>query len=150
VTVAGPEGLLPIGGLFAAAGRSARGTLVATGFLPTGALAPKGRRLAASLAATQHNRSLSPPALYAAQAAAVVLDAIARSDGSRAGVARAVRSTALSAAAIGPVQFDAAGDLRDAPVAIVRARGPGGSRSPLSTAGAELVAVVRGRSLAHR
>lgn len=143
VPVAGPESLLPIGGLFAAAGKAARGALVSTAFVPLAGLPAVGRRRAGDLARSRGGRPVHPSAVYAAQAAEIVLDAVAGSDGTRASVARGIRSTRPRRGFLGRFRFDAAGDVSDAPVAIVRARRGGGARTSGSTEGADLVAVVR-------
>ena len=144
VVIAGPDGLLPIGRLFDEAGPAARGVLVTTALLPVEALPPGGRRFAADLARALRVRRLHPAALYAAQATQVALDAIARSDGSRASVAKALARTDLDGW-IGRVRFTPEGDLRDAPVAVLRAeRAGGGSTSNLATEGADVVRVDRG------
>ena len=59
-------------------------------------------------------------ALYAAQATEVLLDAIARSDGSRASVTRALLATKIEDSLIGDVSFDADGDIRPRPYVVVR------------------------------
>jgi ABC-type branched-subunit amino acid transport system substrate-binding protein len=105
VTIAGGEGLLPVSSLFRAAGPAARGVLIAAPFADS-------------------------PAKLATLAADLVLDAIARSDGSRAGVAAAVRTAP---------GIDANGDRRAAAGALVRARRGGGSAVNGSTEGAERV-----------
>jgi len=114
VTIAGNEGLLPIGRLYDRAGAAATGVLIATGTHPSSA---------------PH-----PFADLATRATEVTLAAIARSDGTRRSVARALRSLP---------QFDASGDLRRAPVTILRAEHPGGSRQNMSLQGARVVATVR-------
>jgi ABC-type branched-subunit amino acid transport system substrate-binding protein len=100
-----------------------------------------GRSLAADIARDQRLDRAHPYAVYAASATEVALDAIARSDGSRRSVARALLDTDLHDGPLGPTSFDARGDLRAAPVAILRARRGGGSRDLVSTEGAEVVAV---------
>ena len=60
---------------------------------------------------------VDPYALHGAEAIRVLLDALARSDGSRAGVRRALFATRVSGGLLGSYRFDANGD----PVA---ARGP--------------------------
>ena len=102
VTIAGGEGLLPVSSLFRTAGPAARGVLIATPFD-------------------------EPPAKLAELAADLVLDAIARSDGSRAGVAAALRTAP---------GIDADGDRRAAKGALVRALRGGGSAVNGSTEGA--------------
>ena len=141
VTVAGNEGLLPIADLFTAAGPAARNVLITTGSVPVAELPPAGRELAAALARHQGDDEIHPYTVWAAQATQVGLAAIARSDGSRRSVARALLATDLPRAPLGRIRFDAHGDLRHPRVAILRARRPGGSRQLGSTDGAQLVAI---------
>jgi DNA-binding SARP family transcriptional activator/ABC-type branched-subunit amino acid transport system substrate-binding protein len=115
VTIAGPEGLLPVGRLFDRAGAAARAVLIATGTRPAA-------------------NGVHPFAVLAKQAVDVLLGAIATSDGTRRSIARAVHSLP---------QFDSHGDLRHAPVTILRAQRPGGSRTNMSLEGGRVVAVVR-------
>jgi DNA-binding SARP family transcriptional activator/ABC-type branched-subunit amino acid transport system substrate-binding protein len=114
VTLAGNEGLLPVGRLYDRAGAAATGVLIATGSHPSPA---------------PH-----PFADLATRATEAALTAIARSDGSRRSVARALRAEP---------QFDSIGDLRHAPVTILRAARPGGSRQNMSLEGAQVVATLR-------
>ena len=107
MTIAGNEALLPIGRLFDRAGAAATGVLIATGSRPSSA---------------PH-----PFADLATKATEAALTAIARSDGTRRSVARTLRAEP---------QFDANGDLRRAPVTILRAARPGGSRQNMSLEGA--------------
>ena len=128
VVIGGPEGLLPVSTLFRRAGAAARGVLIAAPFLPSAA---EGDEL--------------PVAAYARVAMEVTFDAIARSDGSRASVAREIRATDRPASPIGAIAFDAAGDRSAATGAMVRARRGGGSVVNGSTEGADLVTVLRPR-----
>jgi ABC-type branched-subunit amino acid transport system substrate-binding protein len=114
VTIAGNEGLLPVGRLYDRAGAAATGVLIATGSRPSPA---------------PH-----PFADLATRATEAALTAIARSDGSRRSVAHALRAEP---------QFDAVGNLRRAPVTILRAVRPGGSRQNMSLEGGDVVAVLR-------
>jgi ABC-type branched-subunit amino acid transport system substrate-binding protein len=143
VTLLGPDGLLPVAKLFEAAGPAAQGVLITTEFPPLEALPPGGRRFAARLARDLHVGRVEPLALYAAQATQVALDAIRRSDGSRASVAAALARTDLTDGWIGRVRFTRDGDLREPPVAVMRAERGGGSAENLSTEGAELVRLDR-------
>ena len=127
VPIVGTDGLLPVSGLFAAAGPAARGTYIpVAGLVPQG-LGPAGRSFVKRFAATQPDASVTAAAVYAAQAAEIMLDAIARSDGTRAGVARALHETQLADSLVGPVSFDARGDVVPRPVTILRAQ-RGGAR----------------------
>jgi len=85
--------------------------------LPLAALPPSARRFAASIGAT----SSAVDAAYAGAAAGVVVDAIRGSDGSRAGVRRAlfaVRGPSL----LGPLSIDQNGDVHPQRVAVFRLR----------------------------
>ena len=88
----GTDGFLPVARLFAAAGAAARGMYLSTSELPLGRLPREGKHFVTGFAATQGGRAVHPASVYAAQAADVLLDAIAASDGSRASVVAKLRS----------------------------------------------------------
>ncbi len=142
--IAGPDLLLPVSRLLDQAGPAARGVLISSTALPVAEMPAEGRALAARMARRLRVESVHPYVVYAAQATEVALDSIARSNGSRRSVARALFDTDLRASLIGPVAFDPRGDLENAPVAIVVARRGRGSDEVLSTEGASLVAVRGG------
>jgi ABC-type branched-subunit amino acid transport system substrate-binding protein len=75
----------------------------------------------------------------------VVLDAIARSDGTRASVSRALLRTRLRDTPIGPVRFDRDGDLVGPAVTIMRVTGPGGASDVPGFEGAAIDRVIRPR-----
>jgi ABC-type branched-subunit amino acid transport system substrate-binding protein len=79
--------------------------------------------------------------VYAAASTEVLLDAIARSDGTRDSVARELLKTRLANSVIGPVSFDKYGDVRPAPVSILRVARKQVSAVPYQTHGA-LFAVI--------
>jgi branched-chain amino acid transport system substrate-binding protein len=142
VPIVGTDGLLPVSGLFAAAGPAARGTYIpVAGLVPQG-LGSGGRTFVKRFAATQPNGSVTAASVYAAQAAEIMLGAIARSNGSRAGVARALRATHLADSLIGPVSFDARGDVVPRPVTILRAEHGGGPTVIAGTDGAAIDRVI--------
>ena len=58
----------------------------------------------------------------AAQAADVLLDAIARSDGTRAGVVEELFNTRVTGGILGSFSFDRYGDITPAPVALYSVR----------------------------
>ena len=109
--------------------------------LPVASMRGQGRALAARLARDQRVARIHPAAVYAAQATEVALDAIARSNGSRRSVGRSLLATRLAETALGPIAFDARGDLQGAPIAVVRTRHGRGSDDLLSTDGADVIAV---------
>jgi branched-chain amino acid transport system substrate-binding protein len=61
-------------------------------------------------------------AAYGAAAAQVLVDAIGRSDGTRADIAAKLFATTIENGIVGPVSFDPNGDRVDAPVAVFQAR----------------------------
>jgi hypothetical protein len=61
-----------------------------------------------------------PYGVYAAQAARLLLDSIARSSGTRRSVAKGVLAARVERGLIGSFSFDAAGDARPAPVTVFR------------------------------
>jgi branched-chain amino acid transport system substrate-binding protein len=141
-TLLANDGFLPIAALFDTAGRAARGVYVSRSGLPIERLPREGRHFVAEFAATQGSRPVAQESVYAAQAAQLLLDAIATSDGKRAPVVAALRRAREEHGLLGDLAFDEAGDVTRAPVTIVRARRGGGSRTVTSIEGAEIVSVV--------
>lgn len=68
-------------------------------------------------------------AAYGAQAAEILLDAIARSDGTRASVTKEVFRTRVEDGILGDIRFDRNGDLVDAPFTFFRMAGEAGSEA---------------------
>ena len=86
--------------------------------VPPETLAPAARRFLRSVGAPGGFDGL--PA--AAQAADVLLDAIARSDGTRAGVVEELFNTRVTGGILGSFSFDRYGDITPAPVALYSVR----------------------------
>jgi branched-chain amino acid transport system substrate-binding protein len=143
VVLVGPDGLTPISLLLERGGKAARGTYVALAGLTDESFGPVAKRFVRDFGATQPGARVQPVAVYAAQAAEVLLDAIARSDGTRGSVARELFSTRLRGSLLGDVSFDRNGDMLGSPITIVRAARGGGATTILSVEGAELDRVVR-------
>ena len=97
--------------LVKAAGRTARHVFVAAPGLPVDRLPPAGARFVRRFARTQPGLEVDVAGVYAAQAAEVMREAIARSDGTRASVLDALFATRLHGGLIGNVAFDRRGDL---------------------------------------
>ena len=106
--------------LFAALGPAARAIHISTPGIPLQRLGPAGQRFVDEFGATQPGGIVTLDAVYAAQATEVLLDAIGRSDGTRASVTRALLATRIEDGLIGDVSFDADGDVRPRPYVIVR------------------------------
>lgn len=139
------DGFLPIATLFAIAGGGARGVYVSRAGPPIERLPRPGRRFVGEFSATQAGRPVDQVSVYAAQATDVLLDAIGRSDGTRASVVAALRRTRVRHGLLGSFGFDRRGDSTVAPITIVRARHAGGSRTVLSTDGATVERIIDAR-----
>jgi len=79
-----------------------------------------GQRLLAQVAGQRETDDVDADVAYAAEAANVLIDAIARSDGTRVSVTRALFATDLRDSLVGPIAFDANGDAIPAPITIYR------------------------------
>jgi branched-chain amino acid transport system substrate-binding protein len=104
-----------------AAPRAATGMYIGYYGVPNSKLPARGRRFLSEFAKAHQDRA-GPDLMagYGAQAAEIVLDAIARSDGTRASVTRELRRTKVENGILGPISFDRYGDLVRPPVTIYR------------------------------
>ena len=142
VPVLAADGVLPISSLFRAAGPAARGVRVTFPGFANAALPPPGRHFVGQFAATQPGGRVDETAVYAAEATTIMLDAIARSDGTRASVRAQLLRSRVEGELLGSFRFDANGDPTVAPVTILRAERPGGSDLVSSPEGASVERVV--------
>ena len=136
------DGFLPIIRLFETAGSAARGIHITRSGLSPGSLPREGRHFVSQFAATQGTRPVYFEAVYAAQAAELLLDAIARSEGTRQSVVAALRRTRLERGLLGNITFSSEGDMTRADVTVFRVLRGGGSVLVSSTEGAEIVRVI--------
>ena len=121
VALVANDGFAHFAGLVAAAGPAAQGLYVGNYGLPNSELPRAGRRFLREFeAARGGERSPDFSAAYGAQAAEILLDAIARSDGTRKSVTRELFRTRIESGILGEVRFDENGDLVEAPVTIFR------------------------------
>ena len=124
VALIAPDYFAPIPDLLSHAGPAAHGMYVSVFGVANQELPPRGRRLLEELEAASRREPSSPSnALYAAQATEILLDAIARSDGTRSSVTRELRRTSVEDGILGNIRFDQNGDLVEAPVTIFRVVG---------------------------
>jgi branched-chain amino acid transport system substrate-binding protein len=116
------SGYGPAAQLVDTAGSAAEGALLFVAGVPVERLGEPGRdfvrRFEESIGRSPH-----PYAVYAAQAAQLLLDAVGRSGGSRGEVARAVLRARDPRSLIGPFAFDRNGDPRRAAVTVFRVEG---------------------------
>ena len=116
---------------------------IATSGVPTEEMPPAGKAFAARFARTQPGVTIEPFAVYAAHATDVMLDAIARSDGTRGSVVDELFRTVSDDGLTGPVDFDARGDTVQAAVTILRVTDGEGSHAIASVEGAAVERVAR-------
>ena len=135
-------GGIPISGLFDAVGDAARGIHVTIPGLPVDRLPPAGRRFVRDFGSTRPGGRVPEWAVYGAAATEALLAAIARSDGSRASVARALASVDLPDTPVGRLRFTRKGEPTTNPVAIVRAERGGEPDDGVSTAGGTILDIV--------
>jgi DNA-binding SARP family transcriptional activator/ABC-type branched-subunit amino acid transport system substrate-binding protein/DNA-binding beta-propeller fold protein YncE len=104
---------------------AAEGMYVTNYGIPNDMLPPRGKAFLKSFV-SERGGDAGPDfaASYGAQGAEILLDAIARSDGTRASVREEIRRTQVRNGILGNVAFDAKGDLVERPMTILRfARG---------------------------
>jgi len=141
--VLGPSGLTPVSLLVRSSDRAALGMYLSLAGVVTEGLPPAGRRWAKRFGETQSGVPVEPSAVYAAQATEVLLDAIARSDGTRASVVRELFATRVTDGLLGSFGFDANGDISESPVTIVRIQRPGSANTIGDVGGARIAKIER-------
>ena len=117
-----PDGFSATDALIDVAGSAAEGMTVTISGTPAEALAPQGRRFVAGFTA---DLGVTPEtySIYAAQAAEVVLDAVAGSDGTRASVVRELFRTRVQDGIVGDFSITPAGDSTAREISIYRIEG---------------------------
>ena len=116
-----PDGFQLYEDLVKLAGPAAKGIYVSQYGIANDRLPPRGREFLRSFA-NGRPTGAGPDygAAYGAQAAEILLDAIARSDGTRASVTREVFRTRVTDGILGDIRFNRNGDLVDSPFTFVR------------------------------
>jgi DNA-binding SARP family transcriptional activator/ABC-type branched-subunit amino acid transport system substrate-binding protein/DNA-binding beta-propeller fold protein YncE len=115
-----PDAFGPMDFLMDSSRGAAEGMYVSVGGLPGARLGERGQTFMREFGATQPGLPVGRPAVHAAAATEILLDAIARSDGTRASVSRELMGTRLDDAILGAVRFDSNGDLVAPAVTILR------------------------------
>jgi branched-chain amino acid transport system substrate-binding protein len=129
------DGFLPVSSIVKEAGSAVRGAYVLFPGAPVEKLDPAGRRFGREFSETQPHGTIASGSYVpeAAAAAEVLLQAIARSDGSRASVLSELRRVQIRGGILGSFRFDANGDMTPALVSAFRVTGrTGDGRSLLS------------------
>jgi branched-chain amino acid transport system substrate-binding protein len=134
-----PDGMAPPAALSEVAGRAARGVFMSITGVVIESLPPAGAKFVKRFALTQRGIGVEAFAVYAAQATETLLDAIGRSNGTRAGVLNELFRTQTKGGLVGDIAFDSQGDIQQGAVTILRVTGSGkGTSNILSTAGSRL------------
>jgi branched-chain amino acid transport system substrate-binding protein len=109
--------------LDALAGDAADGLYVLVYGIPNALLPPRGKQFLDTFAASNGgDPGPDKSASYGAQAAEILLDAIARSDGTRSSVRDEVQRMDVANGILGDVAWDTRGDLLEGPVEVSRMR----------------------------
>ena len=121
VPIITPDGFGPIDDLVELGGAAVEGLYVTQYGIPNNHLPLRGKQFLADLGrARDGGAGPDYAASYAAQGAEILLDAIARSDGSRRSVTEEVRRTRVTDGVLGNVRFDRNGDLVELPHTALR------------------------------
>jgi ABC-type branched-subunit amino acid transport system substrate-binding protein len=122
VPILAPDGFNEPAALVEGAGARAEGVVITLSAIPTQKLPPAGLRFAREF----EQRFGALPccySVYAAQATHALLDAIAASDGSRAGVLRNLLRTRVHGGLLGDLAIDRYGDTTLTDIAVYRVHG---------------------------
>ena len=109
VTLVAPDGFTPFSAVVDGAGSAAEGLWVSIAGLPNEKLGSVGRKFLTDFKAFQ-GKTADPYAVYAGQAAVVLLDAIARSNGTRPSVTSELFKTKVTNGIFGSFNIDRNGD----------------------------------------
>ena len=143
VDLVGPSGLTGVPQLMKSSRGSALGMYLSFPGVLLEALPRAGVSWVERFRETQGRAPIEPSAVYAAQATEVLLDAIARSDGTRASVVRELFETHITDGLLGTFGFDQNGDISESPVTILRVQRGGRGNLVQSLDGAPVVRVER-------
>jgi branched-chain amino acid transport system substrate-binding protein len=110
VRLTAPDGFTPYSAT-AGAGAAAQGMFISYAGVPLSLLGKKGKAFLKGFAKYQGRSVVDPYAVYAAQDAQILLDAIATSDGTRIGVVRRMFNSRVKDGIMGTFQFDRNGDI---------------------------------------
>ncbi len=145
VPILASDGFSRIEDVVETAGTAARGMYVSVAGAPTERLGPAGAQFLEQLRGTRP--AGAEPNLYwgafGAQAAELLLDAIARSDGTRSSVTRQLLATQTRNGILGDIRFDQNGDVMPSAITILRVEQGGAGMSRDATDFADGATVER-------
>ena len=116
-----PDGFTPASATIKEAGGAAQGATISVAGLPNSALKGAGKQFVTGF--TKAVGVPDPYAVYAAQAALVMIQAIAQSNGTRADVTKQVFKVDLKNSILGNLSFNSNGDVTSNPVTIYKVKG---------------------------
>jgi branched-chain amino acid transport system substrate-binding protein len=116
-----PDGFTPVAATVQQSGGKGNGAYYSVAGLPNSQLPQEGKGFVSDFSNANGHATVDPYSVYAAEAAQVVLAAIANSDGTRAGVNSALFKVNIQNGYIGPVSFNANGDISHNAVTIYKA-----------------------------
>ena len=122
VTLIAPDGFTPISAVVQGAGKDAEGVYVSIAGVPNEQLKGRGSTFVKDFGA-QIGNAPDPYAVYAAQAAEVLLDSIAKSDGTRASVTENLFKTDVKNGMLGSFTMNEEGDTNANAVTVYRIKG---------------------------
>ena len=122
VQIMAPDGFTPISADVQGAGAAAEGMTVSVAGLPNEKLGSGGKKFVSGFQSAT-GKSPDPYSVYAAQAAEVMVQAIAKSDGSRASVAANLFKTDVKNGILGTFRINKNGDTTSNPVTVYRIKG---------------------------
>ena len=122
VQILAPDGFTPISADVQGAGAAAEGMIVSVAGLPNAQLKGAGKAFVAAFTKFDH-KAPDPYAVYAAQAADVLVQAIATSDGTRAAVTKNLFKTKVTNGILGSFTINANGDTSSNPITFYKIKG---------------------------
>jgi branched-chain amino acid transport system substrate-binding protein len=119
VKLIAPDGFTPVSAVVQGAGAAANNMTVSVSGLPNSALKGAGKTFLSQFAKVV-NKQADPYSVYAAQAAEIMYQAIAKSDGTRAAVATNLFKTNIKNGILGTFRINANGDTTSNPVTVYK------------------------------
>jgi branched-chain amino acid transport system substrate-binding protein len=138
VQLMGPDGFTPVSAVVDGAGQASEGMTVSVAGLPNEQLGATGKKLVADFKAA-NGSELDPYSVYAAQSAEVLLQAISRSDGSRASIASELFNTKVENGILGSFEINENGDTTSNPVTVYQIKNGKSTTNAVITPGPDLV-----------
>lgn len=117
-----PDGFTPVSATVQESGSASEGMTVSVAGLPNSALKGAGQTFVKNFTKAD-KRPPDPYSVYAAQAAEVIVQALAQSNGTRSDVAKQLFKLKLANSILGTVSFNANGDVTANPVTIYKVKG---------------------------